>query len=112
KDASATAVYGIRGANGVILIETKKGKVGKPQVMVDYNQGITTFTKVPDLVDGVTYMRLANEALVTRGQQPKYSEETINRTATKYDPLLYPDVNWLDAVHDKYGQNRQATVNV
>jgi TonB-linked SusC/RagA family outer membrane protein len=112
KDASATAVYGIRGANGVILIETKKGKVGKPQIMVDYNQGITSFTKVPDLVDGVTYMRLANEALVTRGQQPKYSEQTINRTATRYDPLLYPDVNWLDAVYDKYGQNRQATVNV
>ncbi|MBF4466287.1 TonB-dependent receptor [Flavobacterium sp. LC2016-12] len=112
KDASATAVYGIRGANGVILIETRKGKVGKPQVMVDYNQGITTFTKVPDLVNGVTYMRLANEALVTRGQQPKYSEETINRTETKYDPLLYPDVDWLDSVYDKYGQNRQATVNV
>lgn len=112
KDASATAVYGIRGANGVILIETKKGKVGKPQIMVDYNEGITAFTKVPDLVDGVTYMRLANEALVTRGQQPKYSEQTISRTASNYDPLLYPNVDWLDAVYNKYGRNRQATVNV
>ena len=112
KDASATAVYGIRGANGVILVETRKGKIGKPRIMVDYNEGITAFTKLPDMVDGVTYMRLANEALTTRGQQPKYSEETINRTATKYDPLLYPDVDWLDAVYNKFGRNRQATVNV
>lgn len=112
KDASATAVYGIRGANGVILVETRKGKVGKPQIMVDYNEGLTSFTKVPDVVNGVTYMRLANEALTTRGQAPKYSEETIQRTASNYDPLLYPDVNWLDAVYNKYGRNRQATVNV
>ena len=112
KDASATAVYGIRGANGVILVETRKGKVGKPQIMVDYNEGITAFTKVPDVVDGVTYMRLANEALTTRGQAPKYSEQTIQRTASKYDPLLYPDVDWLDAVYNKFGRNRQATVNV
>ncbi|TRW25342.1 TonB-dependent receptor [Flavobacterium zepuense] len=112
KDASATAVYGIRGANGVILIETRKGKIGKPQIMIDYNEGVTSFTKVPDLVDGVTYMRLANEALTTRGQQAKYSEETIQRTASKYDPLRYPDVDWLDAVYDKFARNRQATVNV
>lgn len=112
KDASATAVYGIRGANGVILIETRKGKVGKPKIMIDYNEGVTAFTKTPDLVDGVTYMRLANEALTTRGQQPKYSEETIQRTASKFDPLLYPDVNWLDAVYDDFARNRQATMNV
>ncbi|MFP5436551.1 MAG: SusC/RagA family TonB-linked outer membrane protein [Bacteroidia bacterium] len=112
KDASATAVYGIRGANGVILIETRKGKIGKPQIMVDYNEGVTSFTKTPDLVNGVTYMRLANEALTTRGQPAKYSEETIQRTASKYDPMLYPDVNWLDAVYDDFARNRQATVNV
>jgi len=112
KDASATAVYGIRGANGVILIETKKGIVGKPQVMVDYYEGVTSFTKTPDLIDGVTYMRLANEALTTRGQEPRYSEEYIERTANNFDPLLYPNVDWMDEVFNDYGQNRQATVNV
>lgn len=112
KDASATAVYGIRGANGVILIETKKGKIGKPKVMVDYFEGVTQFTKVPELADGITYMRLANEALVTRGQEPKYSEEYIQRTASGYDPLLYPNVDWIDEVFRDYGRNRRATVNV
>ncbi|MEE2772377.1 MAG: TonB-dependent receptor [Bacteroidota bacterium] len=112
KDASATAVYGIRGANGVILIETKKGKIGKPKVMVDYFEGITQFTRVPDLVDGVTYMRLANEALTTRGQEPKFDEEYIQRTASGYDPLLYPNVDWMDEVFNDYGRNRKATVNV
>lgn len=112
KDASATAVYGIRGANGVILIETKRGKIGKPQVTVDYNEGVTYFTKVPELVDGVTYMNLANEALTTRGQEPKYSQEYIDRTASNYDPMLYPNVDWLGTLFNDFGYNRKASVNV
>tara|TARA_R110002050_G_scaffold286121_2_gene436331 strand:+ start:98513 stop:101677 length:3165 start_codon:yes stop_codon:yes gene_type:complete len=112
KDASATAVYGIRGANGVILIETKKGKIGKPEVTFDYNEGYTYFTKVPELASGETYMRLANEALTTRGQVPRYSEEYIQNTVNKVDPFLYPDVDWLDAVFNDYGRNRQGFVNV
>ena len=112
KDASATAVYGIRGANGVILIETKRGKIGKPEVSIDYNEGITAFTKVPKLADGITYMTLANEALTTRGQEPKFSQEYIDRTATNFDPLLYPNVDWMDAVFNDFGRNRKASVNV
>ena len=112
KDASATAVYGIRGANGVILIETKRGKIGKPEVSIDYNEGITAFTKVPELADGITYMTLANEALTTRGQEPKFSQEYIDRTANNFDPLLYPNVDWLDAVFNDFGRNRKASVNV
>ncbi|WP_308992398.1 TonB-dependent receptor [Mariniflexile litorale] len=112
KDASATAVYGIRGANGVILIETKKGTLGKPKVTVDYNEGVTFFTKVPELANGETYMRLANEALTTRGQIPRYSEEYIQNTVNKVDPFLYPDVDWIDAVFNDFGRNRQGFVNV
>ncbi len=112
KDASATAVYGVRGANGVILVETKGGKIGKPKVSVDYFEGITSFTKVPELADGVTYMKLANEALTTRGEQAKYSDEYIERTVTGYDPLLYPNVNWMEEVFKDYGRNRKATVNL
>lgn len=112
KDASATAVYGIRGANGVILIETKRGKIGKPEVSIDYNEGITQFTKVPELADGITYMNLANESLTTRGQEPKFSQEYIDRTANNFDPLLYPNVNWMDAVFNDFGRNRKASVNV
>ncbi|WP_240924851.1 SusC/RagA family TonB-linked outer membrane protein [Leeuwenhoekiella sp. ZYFB001] len=112
KDASATAVYGIRGANGVILIETKKGKIGKPQITLDYFEGVTHFTKTPDLVDGITYMNLANEALTTRGDLPKYSQEYIDATASGENPLLYPNVNWMDEVFKSYGRNRQALINV
>ncbi|QCX37397.1 TonB-dependent receptor [Aureibaculum algae] len=112
KDASATAVYGIRGANGVIIIVTKQGKIGKPEVSVDYNEGITMFTKVPELADGITYMNLANEALTTRGQEPKYSQEYIDRTASNFDPLLYPNVDWMGAVFNDFGRNRKASVNV
>ncbi len=112
KDAAATAVYGVRGANGVILVETKKGKIGKPKIMVDYFEGLTSFTKIPELVDGIDFMNLANEANVTRGGQPIYSQERIERTASKYDPLLYPNVNWMDEVFNDYGRNRKATVNL
>jgi TonB-linked SusC/RagA family outer membrane protein len=112
KDASATAVYGVRGANGVILFKTKSGAEGKPRFLFDYNQGITTFTKVPDLADGVTYMELANEALTTRGLAPKYTQSVIDNTRNNVDPLVYPNVNWMDEVFNKYGSNRQANLNV
>jgi len=112
KDASATAVYGIRGANGVILIETKRGKLGKPSVSLDYYEGITYFTKVPELVDGIAYMNLANEALTGRGEAPKYSQGYIDNTAAGTNPLLYPNINWLDEVFNEFGRNRQALLNV
>ncbi|KAA3438801.1 SusC/RagA family TonB-linked outer membrane protein [Rufibacter hautae] len=118
KDASATAVYGVRGANGVILIMTKRGEEGKPRVTFDYNQGLTQFTKVPKLIGGVDYMNITNEAIYTRREPggnlptPKYSQEIINKTASGEDPFVYPDVNWLDEVFEKYGKNRNANLNV
>ena len=63
KDASATAVYGVKGANGVILIQTKKGVKGKPKIKVELNYGITNFTRVPDLADGVTYMPMRLQSI-------------------------------------------------
>jgi len=111
KDASGTAVYGVRGANGVILLKTKSGKIGKPQVYVDYTEGINTFTKIPEMMDGVSYMRLANEALMTRNQSPIYSDDYIDKTASGLDPLVYPNVDWLDAVLNKTGHIRRANVN-
>ncbi|MDB5275718.1 MAG: TonB-dependent receptor [Ferruginibacter sp.] len=112
KDASATAVYGVRGANGVVLITTKRGKPGKPEFAVDYLQSITTFTKLPSMTDGLTYMDMANEALTTRGDAPKYSADYIAKTKANTDPYLYPNVNWIDKVFKKNGLNRKATVNI
>jgi TonB-linked SusC/RagA family outer membrane protein len=111
KDASGTAVYGVRGANGVVLLKTKSGKVGKPQVYADYNEGVNTFTRIPKMMDGISYMHLANEALTTRNQSPMYSQDYIDKTASGLDPLVYPNVDWLDAVLNKTGHIRRANVN-
>ncbi|OQP57869.1 SusC/RagA family TonB-linked outer membrane protein [Niastella populi] len=107
KDASATAVYGVRGANGVILMKTKSGKAGKPSFTVNYNQGITSFTKAPELADGITYMQLTNEAMLASGQTPKYSQDYIDKTAAGTDPYVYPNVDWMDEVFNKTGENRR-----
>ena len=115
KDASATAVYGVRGANGVILIETKKGEVGKPKINVQMNQGITQFTQIPDFADGVTYMKLANEAnknTYPTETKPLYSDEAIQKTADGSDPDLYPNVNWMKELFKKNGQNHRINMNV
>ncbi len=114
KDASATAVYGVRGANGVIIIQTKRGKNSKPLINVQYDQGITQFTKIPKFADGVTYMRMANEAYHNSNPNdplPKYSAERIQKTADGSDPDVYPNVNWFDVLFKKSGQNRRARVN-
>jgi TonB-linked SusC/RagA family outer membrane protein len=112
KDASATAVYGVRGANGVVLVQTKRGKPGPAIVRADYYEGISSFTKTPQMADGLTYMQAVNEALTTRGQSPKYSADYISKTTNKFDQLLYPDVSWLDAIFNKTSDNRKANVNV
>jgi len=112
KDASATAVYGVRGANGVILITTKRGKSQKTQINVDLNTGVTAFTRLPEYADGVTYMQMANEAITTRGGTPQYSEETIQKTASGEDPYLYPNVNWIREIFNRFGTNRRANMNI
>lgn len=112
KDASATAVYGVRGANGVILIKTKPGKVGKPTVSADYYESFTRFTKMVDLADGITYMNAANEAMCNDGIATKYTEDQIRNTIAGKDPYLYPNVDWLKEIFNDWGHNRRVNVNV
>jgi TonB-linked SusC/RagA family outer membrane protein len=112
KDASATAVYGVRGANGVILVQTKRGKAGKPKIDADYYEGFTSFTRIPEMADGITYMNAVNEANTTRGGVPKYSQQYIQNTQNQVDPLLYPNINWIDAVFKNTSRNRRANVNI
>lgn len=114
KDASATAVYGVRGANGVIIIETKKGKIGKALINAQYDQGITQFTSIPKFADGVTYMNIANEAYKSSNPNdpnPKYSAARIANTASGTDPDLYPNVDWFKTIFNNSGQNKRARVN-
>ena len=112
KDASATAVYGVRGANGVILIKTKPGKVGKPTVSADSYESFTRVAKMVDLADGITYMNAANEAMRNDGIATKYTEDQIRNTIAGKDPYLYPNVDWLKEIFNDWGHNRRVNVNV
>ena len=114
KDASATALYGVRGANGVIIIQTKRGRAGKTAINVQYDQGMTEFTRLPQFADGVTYMEIANEAYKNSfpsDPNPRYSAERIAATKAQSDPDLNPDVNWMNVILNRFGQNRRGRVN-
>lgn len=112
KDASATAVYGVRGANGVILVQTKKGQLGKPRVTVKADFGISNPTQLPEFVDGPTYMEISNEAKILSGITPSFSAEQIEKTRSGVDPDLFPNVNWLDAITRKNAPSARASVDV
>lgn len=108
KDAAATAVYGSLGANGVILITTKRGKPGKVNLMVNYNQGITAFTKVPEMTDAKTYMELKNEAMIASGLQPQFTQDYMDSTLSgKANPYVYPNVDWLDYLFKNAASNKR-----
>ncbi|SMC85639.1 TonB-linked outer membrane protein, SusC/RagA family [Pedobacter africanus] len=112
KDASATAVYGTRGANGVIIIITKKGKAGKPTINAEANQGASKFTELPKFLDAPSFMNLYNEGLTMRGRTPLYTEERIAKHTSGEDPDLYPNVNWYNTLFNKYGRNNRFSLNV
>ena len=98
KDASATAIYGSRGANGVVLITTKRGKEGKTRVNAKVETSYNTRTRTPEFVDGPTYARMMNEALITRSQAPAYSESDLKLFDNGLDQDLFPNVNWMDLI--------------
>jgi len=115
KDASSTALYGARGANGVILVETKHGKIlDKPKISALIENSITSATKMVKFADGVSYMNLYNEAL--KNDNPlnldRYSQEKINGTANGLNPYVYPNVDWYDLLFKKYGTSQHANLNV
>lgn len=112
KDAAATAVYGVRGANGVVIIKTKSGTPGKPKFNIRYYEGLTQMTKLPEFADGITYMKMSNEALTNRGAAPIYSDEKIQKTASGEDPYLYPNVDWMGALFNKFGHQRRGNMNI
>lgn len=108
KDASATAVYGVRAANGVVLVTTRKGVAQKAQIDVKIESGISNLVNMPKLLDGANYMRLYNEAYGSEF----YTPYQVQMTESKADPYLYPNVNWFDELFTKYSTNTQVSVNV
>ena len=107
KDASASAVYGVRGANGVILITTKKGNVGKPVINVRAEAGITSPTKMPKMINSAQWADLYNDI-----QPGYYSPEVIEKYRTNADPDLYPNVDWLDALYNDLASNQRVNLSI
>ncbi|SHM81498.1 TonB-linked outer membrane protein, SusC/RagA family [Chitinophaga jiangningensis] len=112
KDASATAVYGAKGANGVLIITTKRGVAGTPKISAKAETGWSGLTQKPRMVDGVTYMKLYNEAKTNAGEAPAYNDEIIAKTASGLDPYIYPNVNWLDRIYKDWTAMTNANLNV
>lgn len=114
KDATATALYGTRGANGVMIVTTKRGEdLLKPIINIRVEGSARQLSNVPEYVDGIEYMKLYNEAKLTRGdQQGLYSDDKIAATANSIDPLRYPNVNWYKEMFNKLAFSERANVNI
>jgi TonB-linked SusC/RagA family outer membrane protein len=98
KDASATAVYGVRGANGVVLVTTKRGEEGKLHITLRSNFSLSHITRLPRYLRAYDYAVMANEAYAVRGEDPRYSDIQLNVIRDGLDPDLYPDVSWQDEI--------------
>lgn len=98
KDASATAVYGVRGANGVVLVTTKRGQADRLSITGRVNYSIQQLNRKPDYLRAYDYAVLANEARIVRNDLPLYSDIELDIIQDGTDQDLYPDVNWQDEV--------------
>ncbi|WP_257669229.1 SusC/RagA family TonB-linked outer membrane protein [Parapedobacter tibetensis] len=114
KDATATALYGARGANGVILVTTKEGKEGKAKMSFRLENSISTPTKNIEMADPITYMLLHNEATTTRNPavEPLYHQSKIDNTIAGTNPYMYPATDWREALFKDYTMNQRANLSV
>lgn len=112
KDASTTAIYGSRGANGVILITTKHGKSGKINIDAKVETTYNTRTITPEFINGYDYASMINEARITRAQEPLYQPYEMEILRLGLDPDLYPNVNWKDVLMKDGAMTYRATVNM
>jgi len=114
KDATATALYGARGANGVIMVTTKEGKEGKTSVSVRFENSFSSPTQTVELADPVTFMRLHNEAVRTRNPLVSlpYSAEKIKYTEQNVNPYVYPATNWHKMLFKDVTSNQRLNFNI
>ena len=111
KDASASAMYGVRGANGVIIINTKRGTVAAPSINVRVEQSIQAPTKLPQFIGAAEYMNLLN-TLQSDPSKRMFTKDQILKTYYGYDKDLYPDVDWIDAITKDYANSTRANLTV
>jgi len=111
KDASA-AIYGSQAANGVILVTTKKGRLGKPQVTLTRNQGWSQPTLLPKAADAAQYAQMLNEISLYAGQQPKYTEDELELFRNGSDIWKYPNTDWYGETFNKVAPQQKNAVNI
>ena len=113
KDAAATAIYGVRGANGVIIIKTRSGETGAAKVAIRAEAGLVTPTKMPEMVNAFEFIDLYNEAYGYRTNGDLYYKaDMVEKYRTGADPDLYPNVNWIDELFKSVAWNQRVNANV
>jgi TonB-linked SusC/RagA family outer membrane protein len=112
KDASTTAIYGIKGANGVLVVKTRRGKEGKPQINVRLEEGIQTPVRTPDFLNSYNTAILVNEAYENDGMPRLFSKKDIMAFRDHTDPYGHPDVNWYDEIFKKNAFQENVNVDI
>jgi TonB-dependent SusC/RagA subfamily outer membrane receptor len=112
KDAAATAVYGAEGANGVVIITSKRGQARAPVISFRAEHSISNPERLPTFVTSDQYLALFNEALKNDGQSPIFSDELIAKYKSNTDPDLYPNVDWVDVMLKDNTKKQRYTLNV
>ncbi len=101
KDAAATAVYGVRGANGVVIVTTKRGEAGRLQITGRATLQVNQLRRLPEYLGAYDYAKLANEARAMSGDPDLYTRLELDVIQSGLDPELYPDINWIDEIMKK-----------
>lgn len=112
KDAASTAIYGIRGANGIIVITTKQGKIGKPKVTYTGNIAMQTYTGLAVGLPAFENASLLNQSYVNDGKAPFFTDAELQKFKDGSDPIGYPDVQWFDYLTKKYYAQTQHNINI
>lgn len=112
KDASTTAIYGIKGANGVLVVATRRGKVGLPQVNLRVESGQQSPVKTPKFLNSYDAATLVNEAYKNDGLAPKFTTQDMELFRNGKDPYGHPDINWYDAVFKKHAYQANTNVDI
>lgn len=108
KDASATAIYGVRGANGVVMITTRDGQIGKPKVSLSVEAGLLSPTRMPEMLDATQFATMYNAA----SGREVYSPTDIDKYVSRVDPDLYPNVNWLGELYKSHSYNEKVNLSI
>lgn len=112
KDASTTAIYGIKGANGVLVVKTRRGQEGKPKINVRLEGGIQTPVRTPKFLNSYETAQLVNEAYQNDGMQPLFNEDDLIAFRDHTDPYGHPDVNWYEEIFKKMAFQENVNVDI